>query len=51
MAKYNGVVEFIEGSPLKDRDLERVKAGEASAFFLLCDASTEVCFSLLSVNL
>ncbi|KAJ7570308.1 hypothetical protein O6H91_01G114300 [Diphasiastrum complanatum] len=34
---YKGKVEFIEGTPMKDSDLDRVGAKFASAFFLLAD--------------
>ncbi|KAJ7570310.1 hypothetical protein O6H91_01G114400 [Diphasiastrum complanatum] len=34
---YKGKVEFIEGTPIKDSDLDRVGAKFASAFFLLAD--------------
>ncbi|KAI5056590.1 hypothetical protein GOP47_0028408, partial [Adiantum capillus-veneris] len=37
LTKYKGRVEFIEGTPLKDSDLERVSANVASAFFLMAD--------------
>ncbi|KAL3677579.1 hypothetical protein R1sor_027527 [Riccia sorocarpa] len=37
LARYNGLVEFIQGTPLKDSDLDRVSANVASAFFLIAD--------------
>ncbi|MCO5551651.1 hypothetical protein L7F22_005155 [Adiantum nelumboides] len=37
LTQYKGRVEFIEGTPLKDSDLERVSANAASAFFLMAD--------------
>lgn len=39
---YNGLVRFIEGSPVHQSDLERVCAHRASAFFLLADQEAEV---------
>lgn len=42
LALYNGYVEFIEGSPVRQGDLERVNADEAAAFFLLADEESEV---------
>ena len=45
LSLYNGLVEFIEGSPIKQADLNRVCAGHATAFFLLADKEAEVqCF-------
>ncbi|KAH7281372.1 hypothetical protein KP509_36G043800 [Ceratopteris richardii] len=41
LTKYKGRVEFIEGTPLKDSDLERVSANVASAFFLMADHLAE----------
>lgn len=41
---YNGFVEFIEGSPVRQSDLERVNADQAAAFFLLADEEAEVNF-------
>lgn len=37
LTNYKGRVDFIEGTPLKDSDLERVSANLASAFFLMAD--------------
>ncbi|CAM6114203.1 unnamed protein product [Calypogeia fissa] len=37
LAHYKYRVEFIQGSPLKDSDLDRVGAKVASAFFLIAD--------------
>eukprot|EP00249_Psilotum_nudum_P022094 c28369_g1_i3 orf=497-4030(-) len=37
LTRYKGKVDFIEGEPLKECDLERVGARNASAFFLLAD--------------
>ncbi|KAL2636366.1 hypothetical protein R1flu_007845 [Riccia fluitans] len=37
LARYEGLVEFIQGTPLKDSDLDRVSANVASAFFLIAD--------------
>ncbi|CAM6125487.1 unnamed protein product [Calypogeia fissa] len=41
LALYNGYVEFIEGSPVRQADLERVNADHAAAFFLLADQESE----------
>lgn len=41
---YYGLVEFIEGSPIRQSDLERVAARRAAAFFLLADNEVEVRF-------
>ncbi|KAL3680179.1 hypothetical protein R1sor_023135 [Riccia sorocarpa] len=37
LAFYDDLVEFIEGSPVRQSDLERVNADKAMAFFLLAD--------------
>eukprot|EP01018_Ginkgo_biloba_P025839 Gb_05212 [translate_table: standard] len=37
LANYKGRVEFIEGTPLKEPDLDRISAKVASAFFLMAD--------------
>lgn len=37
LANYKGRVEFIEGTPLKESDLDRVGAKVASAVFLMAD--------------
>ncbi|BFI29276.1 protein MpBK1 [Marchantia polymorpha subsp. ruderalis] len=37
LAHYKGRVEFIQGTPLKDIDLDRVSANVASAIFLIAD--------------
>ncbi|KAG0616762.1 hypothetical protein M758_5G140500 [Ceratodon purpureus] len=37
LSLYNGLVEFIEGSPIKQSDLDRICAKRATAFFLLAD--------------
>ena len=42
LTQYKGRVEFIEGTPLKNSDLERVSANVASAFFLMADHSAKV---------
>lgn len=39
---YQGLVEFIEGTPNKELDLDRVGAEVASAFFLLADQQATV---------
>lgn len=39
---YKGRVEFIEGTPVKDTDLDRVSAKVASAFYLLADQQAKV---------
>lgn len=39
---YNGFVEFIEGSPVNQSDMERVCARKASAIILLADQEPEV---------
>lgn len=40
---YKGLVEFIEGSPVYQDDLERICASKASAIFLLANKDTNVC--------
>ncbi|BBN17112.1 protein MpBK2A [Marchantia polymorpha subsp. ruderalis] len=37
LSLYDDLVEFIEGSPVRQSDLERVSADKAMAFFLLAD--------------
>ena len=39
---YRDKVEFIEGTPVKDSDLDRVSAKVASAFYLLADQQARV---------
>jgi hypothetical protein len=46
LSLYNGLVEFIEGSPIKQSDLDRICAKRATAFFLLADKEAEVHLSL-----
>lgn len=46
LSLYNGLVEFIEGSPIKAADLDRVCATSATAFFLLADKEAEVLLTL-----
>ncbi|KAG0559141.1 hypothetical protein KC19_10G082400 [Ceratodon purpureus] len=41
LSLYNGLVEFIEGSPIRQSDLNRVSARRASVFFLLADKDVE----------
>jgi hypothetical protein len=43
LSLYNGMAKFIEGSPVRQSDLERCSADRAHAFFLLADHETEVC--------
>jgi hypothetical protein len=42
LSLYNGLVEFIEGSPIRQTDLDRVCADRASSFFLLANKEAEV---------
>jgi len=42
LSLYHGLVEFIEGSPIKAADLDRVCAKKATAFFLIADKEAEV---------
>ncbi|GBG62819.1 hypothetical protein CBR_g32402 [Chara braunii] len=37
LTQYSGLVHFIEGSPLKESDLDRVSAKEATAVYLLAN--------------
>jgi hypothetical protein len=39
---YRHQVEFIQGTPVKDSDLDRVSAKVASAFYLLADQEAKV---------
>jgi hypothetical protein len=39
---YKDRVEFIQGTPVKDSDLDRVSAKVASAVYLLADAQAKV---------
>lgn len=39
---YRDKVEFIEGTPVKDSDLDRVSAKVATAFYLLADQQAKV---------
>lgn len=39
---YKGKVEFIEGTPVKNSDLNRVSANVASAFYLLGNQLAQV---------
>jgi hypothetical protein len=39
---YKHSVEFIQGTPVKDSDLDRVSAKVASAFYLLADQQAKV---------
>ena len=39
---YKDKVEFIQGTPVKDSDLDRVSAKVASAFYLLADQQAKV---------
>lgn len=39
---YKDKVEFIQGTPVKDSDLDRVSARVASAFYLLADQQAKV---------
>jgi potassium large conductance calcium-activated channel subfamily M alpha protein 1 len=41
LSLYNGMAKFIEGSPVRQSDLERCSADRAHAFFLLADHETE----------
>ncbi|KAG0597480.1 hypothetical protein M758_UG342600 [Ceratodon purpureus] len=41
LSLYHGLVEFIEGSPIKSADLDRVCAKRATAFFLLADKEAQ----------
>jgi hypothetical protein len=43
LSLYNGMAKFIEGSPVRQSDLERCSADHAHAFFLLADPEAEVC--------
>ncbi len=48
LSLYNGHVEFMEGSPVHQSDLERVCASHAAAIFLLANKQTNVgCCMLL----
>lgn len=42
LSLYDDLVEFIEGSPVRQSDLERVSADKAMAFFLLADHDAPV---------
>ncbi|KAG6543506.1 hypothetical protein Mapa_015000 [Marchantia paleacea] len=42
LSLYDDLVEFIEGSPVRQSDLERVRADKAMAFFLLADRDSPV---------
>lgn len=42
LAHYKGRVEFIEGTPLNEFDLDRVSAKMASAVFLMADRQAVV---------
>lgn len=39
---YKDRVEFIQGTPVKDSDLDRVSAKVASAVYLLADSQAKV---------
>lgn len=39
---YKERVEFIQGTPVKDSDLDRVSAKVASAVYLLADSNAKV---------
>jgi hypothetical protein len=39
---YDGLAEFIEGSPIRQPDLARVSAHKAMAVFLLADQYADV---------
>eukprot|EP00897_Mesotaenium_endlicherianum_P002217 jgi/Mesen1/2022/ME000148S01122 len=41
VARYNGLVEFFEGTPIKQADLSRVSVRAASAVYLLADSAAE----------
>lgn len=43
-------MEFIEGSPIRSADLDRVCAKSATAFFLLADKEAEVLLSARCQN-
>lgn len=50
---YKGKAEFIEGTPVKGSDLNRVSADVASAFYLLANQQAKVNHNLpsfLSMN-
>lgn len=47
LALYNGLVEFIEGSPVYQSDLERVCATKATAIFVLANKATNVCNNMI----
>ncbi len=42
MTFYRDRVEFIQGTPVKDSDLDRVSAKVATAFYLLADQLAKV---------
>ena len=45
---YKGKAEFIEGTPVKGSDLNRVSADVASAFYLLANQQAKVNHNLTS---
>jgi len=47
---YQHQVEFIQGTPVKDSDLDRVSAKVATAFYLLADQQAKVLHTMSRVS-